>query len=105
MSDKHIKHVNRLHTWMQHATPEQQTQLANEASTTRQYLYSLAAGFDKPYRRTPGIDLVERLESSVQALQDAGIGPGIEVDRTDVIPACARCPYALGLRSPRKQGE
>lgn len=87
--------MNSLKLWMRAATPDEQELLAERAGTSRQYLYQLSGGF-----RVCSADLGSALERETKAMAKASKGRLPIVYRTDLVPACRACEYALKCLGP-----
>jgi hypothetical protein len=84
-----------LKQWMKIASPDEQKRLAVQAKTSRAYLYILCADDEKNYRRSPGLDLAARIEETTKVMNEETNGRLPVVYRTDLVPGCASCPYAM----------
>lgn len=84
-----------IRNWMARATTAQQEELAKLAGTSRAYLYHLAADPGSRHHRSPNLDLAVRLEAASEKVKPTkeGLRPA-PLSRFDLIPECARCPYA-----------
>ncbi len=95
--------ITLLKLWMRASVAEEQEILARECGTTRAYLYQLAGGF-----RTPNVDLAAALEKQTEVMHKASGGRLPRIFRTDLVTACAQCPYAhkcLGADAVRAEFE
>lgn len=86
--------ITPLKAWMYAATPDEQTQLAERAGTTRQYLYMLSANEQARYRREAKPELAAAIERETSAMHKASKGRLPVVYRTDLVKACRDCPFA-----------
>lgn len=82
-----------LKKWLAAATAEEQEQLAQEAGTSRQYLYMLAAD-GKAYQRHAEPALAAAIEQASEKLHKSTKGRLPRLYRTDLARTCAGCPYA-----------
>lgn len=87
--------MNALQQWMKLATPNEQERLASAASTSRAYLYHLAAGEEANYKRAPKLALAAAIETETQRMSAETAGRLPAVLRTDLVPGCAKCPFAI----------
>lgn len=95
--------ITLLKLWMRASVAEEQEILARACGTTRAYLYQLAGGF-----RTPNVDLAAALETQTAIMHTASNGRLPKLYRTDLVSACAQCPYAakcLGADAVRAEFE
>ena len=83
-----------LKKWLKLATKPERERLAQAASTSVQYLDHLAADEDAQYRRQPKVALAAAIERESEAMAAETKGRLPVVRRTELVSACARCPYA-----------
>lgn len=81
--------MSQMKLWMQAANPAQQTELAERANTSRQYLYHLAGNF-----RDASADLAQRIERVSIEMNRETKGKLPTVYRTDLNSACRGCDFA-----------
>ena len=82
--------INALTAWMRAATAEEQLLLATRAGTSRGYLYQLAGEF-----RTASAELGAAIERETKVMNKVSKGRLPVVYRTDTVPACRSCEYAI----------
>ena len=87
--------ITTMRAWMHAATPDEQDVLAERAGTSRGYLYSLAGG-----HRTASADLGSAIERETRGMHKQSKGRLPRVYRTDLVPACRACEYALKCLGP-----
>lgn len=83
-----------LMQWLRLAHKDERERLARAASTSTQYLYHLAAGEDASYKRQPKVSLAAAIERETEAMAAETKGRLPVVRRTELVGACATCPYA-----------
>ena len=76
-----------MREWMRRASKKQQLELAKRAKTTQNYLYQIASG-----HRTASADAAGRIEVASRKVGDK-LGELPPINRADLCPACASCPY------------
>lgn len=85
--------MKNLKAWMRAATTEEQQTLADNARTTRTYLYHLAND-TKSYGREPSPALAQRIERAAEKINAAN--PKLpRLLRTDMNSQCRDCDFAL----------
>jgi len=95
--------MTMMKLFMRAAEPEEQELLARNCGTTRAYLYHIAGGF-----RAPQPELAARIEEQTAIMHTASNGRLPKLYRTDLVSACAQCPYAakcLGADAVRAEFE
>lgn len=83
-----------LRKWLRLADRGQRERMAEAAGTSTQYLEHLAASEDANYKRQPKVALaaaIERFSLTAHA-ESGGLLPIVR--RTELVAACAVCPYA-----------
>lgn len=84
--------MSQLKAWMRLASAQEQTLLANEAGTSRAYLYHLAND-QAAYGRGASPDLAARIEKAAGPINAEN--PRLpRLLRTDLASACRSCEYA-----------
>lgn len=83
-----------LKKWLKTATKPERERLAKAASTSLQYLDHLAADDGANYKRQPKVSLAAAIERETEVLAKESKGRLPVVRRTELVGACARCPYA-----------
>lgn len=86
--------ITPLKAWLRAATPSEHETLAARAGTSRQYLFHLAAGDDKAYKREPSAALAAAIERETKVMAKASKGRLPIVWRTDVNSTCRQCEFA-----------
>lgn len=86
--------MNKLKLWMQAASTAEQEDLAKRVSTSRAYLYHLAADAGSPYRREPKPILAAQIERETVRMAAKTAGRLPIVYRTDLVSACHQCEFA-----------
>lgn len=79
-----------LKKWMKLATTSEQSELAKDARTSREYLYQLGNGV---HTASPAI--AGRIEAAAKKLRKKSKGRLPRLTRADLSPVCGECPYAL----------
>lgn len=92
--------MNLMKQWMSLATPDEQKLLARRVGTSRAYLYFLAADETKVHHRKPSASMAALIERETLAMHKASKGRLPKLYRTDLVPACATCPYARKCLGP-----
>jgi hypothetical protein len=84
--------MSQLKAWMRLATPEEQSELAKAAKTSRAYLYHLAND-NARYGRMASPELAGRIEAAAREINARN--PRLpRLLRTDLSAACRECEYA-----------
>lgn len=86
--------MNKMKIWMMAATTSEQEQLAKRVSTSRAYLYHLAADDGSTYKREPKPILAAQIEHETQRMAKKADGRLPIVYRTDLVTACRQCEFA-----------
>lgn len=89
-----------LKLWMRAATAAEQELLAQRASTSRGYLYHLAASEETNYKREPKPVLAAAIERETKVMAKASKGRLPIVYRTDLVEACRQCEFAQKCLGP-----
>jgi DNA-binding transcriptional regulator YdaS (Cro superfamily) len=76
--------------WMRAATSVEQIALAERIGSTRETLYQYSTG-----HRQASVDRAAQIEEATREMSKASKGRLPVVLRTDLVPACRACPYAL----------
>lgn len=83
----------QLKLWMRHASTDEQEELAVNAGTSRQMLYSLSAIPTSTAHRKASNDLAARIEEAAQPIIKNAEGRLPSLNRGDLNYTCAVCPY------------
>lgn len=86
--------MNKMKLWMQAASTAEQEELATRVSTSRAYLYHLAADAGSTYRREPKPILAAQIERATVLMAKKASGRLPIVYRTDLVSACRQCEFA-----------
>lgn len=81
--------MNAMKKWMAAATADEQSNLAENAGTSRSYLYQIASG----HRKNIEADLAGRIEEAAKLLRKASKNRLPKITRGDLSPVCRACPY------------
>jgi hypothetical protein len=95
--------VNIFKTWMMAATPAEQSLLATELGSSREYLYQLSGGF-----RRASAERGAAIEAATARMHEASNGRLPRIYRTDMVDACRGCTFAhqcLGPAATRAEFE
>lgn len=90
------KPLRPLKHWMRLATTNEQTGLAKEARTSREYLYQLGNGV-----REASPEIAGRIEAAAKKLRKTSKGRLPELTRADLSSVCGNCPYAQKCKGRR----
>jgi hypothetical protein len=83
----------KMTDWLKKSTVREQEALAEDAGTSRQYLFHIGTGF-----RCAGADMAGRIEVAAAKLRRYSKNRLPELLRKDLCSACAKCPYAKKVR-------
>lgn len=86
--------ITSLKTWMNASTHDEKKLLAERAGTSVAYLYHLAAGEEKGYKREPKPALAGAIERETKAMNRASRGRLPIIYRTDLNSHCRGCDFA-----------
>lgn len=92
--------LHPLKKWMRLATTFEQSELAKQARTSREYLYQLGNSV-----RTANPDLAGRIEAAAKKLRRLSKGRLPELTRADLSPVCGQCPYAIKCKGEKHGGK
>lgn len=88
-----------LKNWMRFATTTEQSELAKQARTSREYLYQLGNGV-----RAASPEIAGRIEAAAKKLRRLSKGRLPILTRADLSPVCGGCPYAMKCTGEKKHG-
>lgn len=83
-----------IHDWMKAATRAEQESLAEQAGTSRAYLYRLSSG-----QRVASAELASAIEVAAETLRAKSKGRLPRLMRYHLCSACALCPFALKCKN------
>lgn len=81
--------IRPLKAWMKLATTFEQSELAKQAGTSREYLYQLGNGV-----RIASPEIAGRIETAARKLRKTSKGRLPALTRANLSPVCGECPYA-----------
>ncbi len=83
-----------LKSWLRLADKAEREHLAKAANTSVQYLDHIAADDEASHKRQPKVALAAAIERETQRMNTETKGRLPVVLRTELVGACAQCPYA-----------
>jgi hypothetical protein len=86
--------MTRLQKWLKLASAQEKKELTARLGVTYPYVWQLAQPKDTPHSRTPNAETIVSIEKFTGALHKKSQGRLPKVNREDLHPMCAACPYA-----------